>query len=303
MSDICNSIIVMHTLVFYLSYPFIWLFSKLPFRVLYGISDIFFFLVFHVFGYRKQVVLQNLRLVYPSKSDLELKKIRKQFFKHFVDTLIEAIKAITISKESIQKRYQYENIELIDDLYASGKSIILTGSHYGNWEWVVGMPLHTQIDCYTSYTKIQNKNFERLIKNSRSKFGMTCLKSSEIIKGVVSNVKQQKQGLYLLVSDQSPMLHKTLYWSKFLNVKVPIFIGAETIAKKFDFAVVNMNTSKVKRGHYISEFELITDSATALEKHEITETYLRITEAHIHKNPVFYLWSHKRFKHKDKAPN
>jgi len=221
---------------------------------------------------------------------------------HFVDTLIEAIKAITISETSIKKRYSYKNIELIDELYSQGRSIILTGSHYGNWEWVVGIPLVAKIDCYTSYTKIQNKNFEKLIKDSRSKFGMNCVKSNEIIKSILKNVKQQKQGLYLLVADQSPMLHKSLYWTEFLNVKVPVFTGAEMISKKFDFAVVNMNTTRIKRGYYESEFELITNTPKEEEANEITNAYLRLTENHIYKQPEFYLWSHKRFKHKDNAP-
>ncbi|NVK51387.1 MAG: lysophospholipid acyltransferase family protein [Flavobacteriaceae bacterium] len=292
----------MHKLVFYLSYPIVWLFSKLPFRVLYIISDGIYFLFFYVISYRKKIVLNNLKLAYPTTSEKELKKVQKLFFGHFVDTLIEAIKAITISENSIKRRYTYKNIELIDKLYDEGKSIILTGSHYGNWEWVVGMPLSAKIDCYTSYTKIQNKNFEDLIKNSRSKFGMTCLKSSEIIKGIVKNVKQDKQGLYLLVGDQSPMLQKNQYWTTFLNVKVPVFTGAEMISKKFNFAVVNMNTTKIKRGYYQSEFELITDTPKDMAANEITNAYLRLTEQHIYKKPEYYLWSHKRFKHKDKAP-
>ena len=291
----------MHTLVFYLAYPIIWFFSKLPFRVLYIISDGIFYLFYYLIGYRKKVVLDNLKLAFPNASKNELKSIQKKFFRHFVDTLIEAIKAITISEISIKKRYTFKNIEIIDKLYSEGKSIILTGSHYGNWEWVVGMPMVTQIDCYTSYTKIQNKNFENLIKNSRSKFGMKCLKSNEIIKSILKNVKQQKQGLYLLVADQSPMLHKSLYWTEFLNVHVPIFTGAEMISKKFNFAVVNMNTTKIKRGYYESEFELITKTPNELSNNEITNAYLRITEKHIYKQPEFYLWSHKRFKHRDKA--
>jgi len=240
--------------------------------------------------------------VYPDTKEKELIKIQKRFFKHFVDSLIEGIKAFTISEKSIKKRYAYKNIALIDKLYKEGKSVILVSSHYANWEWVIGLSLHTEIDFYGSYTKIQNKNFEKVIKDSRSKYGMKCVKSSEIIKGIVKNVKQQKQGLYLLISDQSPQIKKNQYWSKFLNVQVPIFTGAEMISKKFDFAVVNMNTTKIKRGYYESEFELITDTPKELPKNAITNSYLHLTEAHIHNEPNYYLWSHKRFKHKHKAP-
>jgi len=292
----------MHKFVFFLTYPIIWVFSKLPYRVLYIVSDIIYLLFFYIIGYRKNVVLNNLKLVFPDKEEKELIQIQKRFFKHFVDSLIEGIKAFTISEASIKQRYTYKNIELIDTLYKEGKSVILVGSHYANWEWVIGLSLHTQIDFYGSYTKIQNKNFEKVIKDSRSKFGMKCVKSSEIIKGIVTNVKLQKQGLYLLLSDQSPQVKKNQYWSEFLNVKVPIFTGAEMISKKFDFAVVNINTTKIKRGYYESEFELITDTPKELAENAITNRYLRLTETHIYKQPNYYLWSHKRFKHKDKAP-
>lgn len=292
----------MHKLIYYLAFPIIWLFSKLPFRILYILSDIIYLLFFYVIGYRKKVVLGNLKLVFPDKDKKELIKIQKRFFRHFVDSLIEGIKAFTISEESIKKRYKYQNIELINKLYNEGKSIILVSSHYANWEWVIGLSLHTKIDFYGSYTKIQNKNFENLIKESRSKFGMKCVKSSEIIKGIVKNVKQQKQGLYLLISDQSPQIQKNQYWTDFLNVNVPIFTGAEMISKKFDFAVVNMNTTKLKRGYYQSEFKLITDTPKEQDENAITDSYLRLTEKHIYKQPDYYLWSHKRFKHKGKEP-
>ena len=275
----------MHTFVYYLAFPIIWLFSKLPFRVLYIISNGIYYLFYYIIGYRKKVVLNNLKLAFPEKKESELKAIQKQFFRHFVDTLIEGIKALTISKKNIKKRYIYKNIELINTLHKEGKSVILVSSHYANWEWVIGLPLHTSIDFYGSYTKIQNKNFETLIKESRSKFGMICLKSSEVIKGILKNYKLQKQGLYLLISDQSPQLQKNQYWAPFLNVNVPIFSGAEMISKKLDFAVINMNTTKLKRGYYESEFELITDNAKATSENEITNRYLKITEEHIRKQP------------------
>ncbi len=291
----------MHKLVYFLIFPVIWIFSKLPFRVLYIISDFIYFLFYYVVGYRRKVVLENLKLVFPTKTNEEIVSIQKKFFRHFIDTIIEAVKVVSISEKSVQKRFYYKNMELINTLYRDGKSIVLTGFHYGNWEWIAGISLTSEIDCYSSYTKIQNENFEKLIKNSRSKFGVTCLKSTEIIKGILKNISQKKQGLYLLISDQSPQLHKNQYWANFMGIKVPVFTGAEIISKKFDFAVVNISTTKIKRGYYQSEFKLITDSPKGLKLNEITDRYLKITEAHIRKQPEYYLWSHRRFKHKDRA--
>lgn len=292
----------MHKLVFYLSFPIIWFFSKLPFRVLYVISDGLYYILFYLIGYRKTVVLDNLKLSFPEKSEKELKQIRKLFFKHFTDVFIESVKSFSITEETLQKRYHFKNPEVVNDVAKQGKSIILLGSHYANWEWITSTPLALNIEVFAAYTKLENKYFEKAIKKNRTKFGMIGFKTTEFIKYMMSNIKNKRQGLYILLSDQSPQLKKTFYWKEFLGVKVPIHTGAEMLSKKFDCAVINYSCKKVKRGYYEIEFETITTSPKEFDDFQIMDKYLEITEAHIREEPAYYLWSHKRFKHKDKAP-
>ena len=292
----------MHKLVFYLSFPIIWFFSKLPFRVLYVISDGLYYILFYLIGYRKTVVLDNLKLSFPEKSEKELKQIRKRFFKHFTDVFIESVKSFSITEETLQKRYHFKNPEVVNDVAKQGKSIILLGSHYANWEWITSTPLALNIEVFAAYTKLENKYFEKAIKKNRTKFGMIGFKTTEFIKYMMSNIKNKRQGLYILLSDQSPQLKKTFYWKEFLGVKVPIHTGAEMLSKKFDCAVINYSCKKVKRGYYEIEFETITTSPKEFDDFQIMDKYLEITEAHIREEPAYYLWSHKRFKHKDKAP-
>ena len=292
----------MHKLVFYLSFPIIWFFSKLPFRVLYVISDGLYYILFYLIGYRKTVVLDNLKLSFPEKSEKELKQIRKLFFKHFTDVFIESVKSFSITEETLQKRYHFKNPEVVNDVAKQGKSIILLGSHYANWEWITSTPLALNIEVFAAYTKLENKYFEKAIKKNRTKFGMIGFKTTEFIKYMMSNIKNKRQGLYILLSDQSPQLKKTFYWKEFLGIKVPIHTGAEMLSKKFDCAVINYSCKKVKRGYYEIEFETITTSPKEFDDFQIMDKYLEITEAHIREEPAYYLWSHKRFKHKDKAP-
>ncbi|MDG1528513.1 MAG: lipid A biosynthesis acyltransferase [Polaribacter sp.] len=292
----------MHKLIFYLSYPIIWLFSKLPFRVLYIISDGLYYLLFYIIGYRKAVVLNNLKLSFPEKPEKELKLIRKRFFKHFTDVFIESIKSFSITKEELQKRYHYKNPEVVNEVAKNGKSIILLGSHYANWEWITSTPLVLDIEVFAAYTRLENKYFEKAVKRNRTKFGMTGFKTPEFIKYMMSNIKNKRQGLYILLSDQSPQVEKTYYWKEFLGVKVPIHTGAEMLSKKFDCAVINYSCRKVKRGYYEIDFEAITTTPNEFENYQIMDKYLSITEKLIREEPAYYLWSHKRFKHKDKAP-
>lgn len=292
----------MQFIIFILVYPLIWLLSLLPMRLLYIFSDFLYLLFFYIVGYRKKVVLNNLKIAFPSKNEKELKSIQKKFFRHFTDLFVESIKAFTISEKESSKRYRYTNPEVLNEVVKKGKSIALVGAHQANWEWSISIPLVTDITCFGAYTKIGNPYFEKVVKNSRMKFGFIGYKTSETIKNMANNFDKNVQGLYLLLSDQSPQVQKTHYWREFLGVKVPIHTGAEMLSKKYDMAVVNYSVRKVKRGYFDVTFEVITESPKDFPNYQITDKYLEITERNIYSQPEYYLWSHKRFKHMGKVP-
>ncbi|WP_445749730.1 lysophospholipid acyltransferase family protein [Polaribacter sp.] len=290
----------MQLLLFGIVYPFAWLFSRLPMRILYMISDVLFFLVYHVFGYRKEVVLKNISYAFPEKTFEEKEQLSKEFFKHFTDILMESVKGFTMGKEEILKRYQYKNPELLNSFVKEGKSIALVGAHLANWEWCVNLPLITNIPIYGSYNQLRNPYFEKALRKSRERFGMNGIKTFETVKVMMSNYQNNTQGIYILLSDQSPLVEKTFYWTEFFGVKVPVHTGLEMLSKKFDLIVINQHTRKIKRGYYETEFELITQDPKSFDNYELTEKYIRITEKSIKKDPENYLWSHNRFKHKDR---
>jgi Kdo2-lipid IVA lauroyltransferase/acyltransferase len=292
----------MNFIVFAIAYPIIWVLSRLPMRILYIKSDFLYVIMYYVIGYRKKVVLDNLKLSFPEKSDQELKKISKKFFKHLIDLIMESIKAFTISKKQISKRYTYKNAEMVNKYVSQGKNIALVGAHQANWEWSISLPLVLNIDLYGAYTKLNNKYFEKWVRNSREKFGVIGYKTSDTVRGMQKNFNNKKQGAYILLSDQSPQPHKTYYWRDFFGIKVPIHTGAEMLSKKFDLVVINYVTRKVKRGYYETDFQLITDSPKEFKDYQITDKYTELTEKNIRLQPEFYLWSHKRFKHRDKVP-
>ena len=292
----------MKFIVFAIAYPIIWVLSRLPMRILYIKSDFLYLLMYYVFGYRKEVVLENLKLSFPEKSDEELKKISKKFFKHFIDLIMESVKAFSISEKQIVKRYKYKNPELVDKYAKQGRDIALVGAHQANWEWSIGMPLVLNIDIYGAYTRLNNIYFEKWIRKSREKFGVNGYKTSDTVRGLQKNFNDKKQGAYILLSDQSPQPHKTYYWREFFGIKVPVHTGAEMLSKRFNYVVINYVAKKVKRGYYEVEFELITDTPKNFENYQITDKYTELTEKNIKQQPELYLWSHRRFKHRDKVP-
>ncbi|WP_456376420.1 lysophospholipid acyltransferase family protein [Lutibacter sp.] len=292
----------MNLFIYILVYPLIWCISIVPFKVLYFISDGIYVLIYYVIGYRKKVVLSNLKLAFPEKSEKALILIRKKFYHHFVDMFLEMIKSFTISKEEVYKRYKYTNAALLNELYKDGKSAILMGPHYANWEWIMSIDSFVAYKGYAAYTKVSNNYFNKKILKSRKKFGTNLVPTSKIITEIQYNTKNNIQSMYGLLSDQSPQLKKAFYWRYFFGIKVPVHTGGEMLAKKYNLNVVYMNVKKVKRGYYETTFSIITTDASKYPDYELTDIFIDKVENQVRKQPEYYFWTHKRFKHKDKAP-
>lgn len=290
----------MQLIVYILVYPLIWCISILPFRVLYFFSDLLYLFIFYVIGYRKKVVQKNLEIAFPEISKKELKRIQKKFYHHFVDIFMEMIKSFTIKKERLDKHYKYTNADLLNNLYKNGKSVMLVGAHYANWEWIVGLNSFVDYKCVGAFTNINNKYINRKILKTREKFGVELVKTQKVISKIHQYHQKDIQAMYGFLSDQSPQLKKTHYWSYFFGVNVPIHTGAEMLAKKYDMNVVYMDTQKIKRGYYETTFSLITDNPKEFQDYQITDMFLKKVEEIVYKKPEYYFWTHNRFKHKDK---
>lgn len=291
----------MQLLVFVITYPFLWFISILPHRLFYGFSDFVFFLVYRVIGYRRKVVQDNLNLVFPEKSEKEIQRIEKEFFRHMCDMFLETVKTMNLSKEQVQKKYDVRNIEVLKELEKE-RSILIVCSHYANWEWNVSINNYVKSKGYAVYQKIGNVYFDKFIKKVRARWNTTLITQQQTVKTVVRNKRDGVIGIFGMVSDQSPQAHRAQYWADFMGIKVPIFNGAETMARKLDLAVVFLKVSKVKRGYYKAEFIPIAESGKQTKENEITDTFLRLTEQQIRERPEHYLWTHKRWKHRGKTP-
>lgn len=288
----------MQLLIYILVYPIIIGISLLPFRILYFFSDLIFYLLYYVIGYRKKVVMKNLKLSFPEKTEVELIEIQRKFYKHFVDVFMELIKTFTMSKKEIKKRYKFNNLELVSEL-AKEKGILLLGSHYANWEWIVSFSMYTKVPCYGVFTPIGNTYFNNFIIKSRERFGGYLIPGKKLVPQIIKDQKEGINAFYGLLSDQSPQLKKTFYWAPFMGVKVPVHTGAEMLSKRFDLASVFFDVKKIKRGYYEGEFTLVSKDANSMKNFELTDIFLRTVEKQIRNAPEYYFWTHNRFKHKD----
>lgn len=294
--------IMMQLVVYIISYPLLWLFSKLPMRALYGVSDVLFLILYYVIGYRKKIVRYNLRLSFPERTESELRRIEKETLRHFVDVFMEMIKSFSITEKELKKRVILTNPELPDAYFEKDQSIILVSGHYANWEWV-SSTVETSIkyNLSVAYKKISNEYFDRLIKKKRNQFGVTVVPTKEFYGYILNSLKNKRYQAYGFIADQSPKLKQIKYWGTFMGIEVPVINGPEVIARKLDLPVIYFHTERIKRGFYKSSFVLLEENSKESKLNQITNKFILELEKQIRKNPEYYFWTHKRFKHMKKT--
>lgn len=288
----------MQFLVYILAYPLLWLISILPFRLFYWFSDFVYFIIYKIVGYRKKVVRANLALALPHLSDTERKDIEKKFYQHMCDMFLEMIKTMSISSEEMEKRFKVTNLELVNEYAKKGKSVILVASHYASYEWLLTINPKIAFRGIAVYKKVANPYFDKLVRKIRSKYDTELVETRKAIPTMAQNQRDGILSMYGLASDQSPKLDRIFHSMKFMGVEVPVHTGAEMLAKKYDLSVVFVKVNKVARGYYEATFVPIADNPHDYENFDITEKYLREVEKQIYEAPEYYLWTHKRWKHR-----
>jgi KDO2-lipid IV(A) lauroyltransferase len=283
---------------FYLFYGINWIVTLLPLRILYIFSDLIFPFFYYFPGYRRKIVRSNLLNSFPEKSEKEICLIEKKFYHHLCDLFIETFKLSHLSNEHLMKRIPLSNPELLERLHKENRDVVAVMGHYGNWEWLLCLPLYTSYKIVPVYKPLQNKHFDEYMIKTRAKNGSILTPMKYVIREIIDNRKNNIRALYALITDQIPPKGDIKFWTTFLNQDTPVYLGAEKIASKYDMAVVFFKVQKIKRGHYDFSTELLFEHSAGLPEHLITEAHVKRLDEIIRAKPEYWIWSHRRWKHK-----
>jgi KDO2-lipid IV(A) lauroyltransferase len=284
----------------YLGIFFLSLLSLLPLSVLYIFAKGINFLLYHIIGYRKKVVRENLRNSFPEKSDAERLVIEKEFYSYFANLIVEIIKINSISKEEIKKRFNFKQTELIESYFKRDQGVLICAAHYGNWEWVnMAIGIWFSADNYAIYKPLSNPIFDYWFKRFRSKFGNRMIAMRQTLRAVVA--VKDRPSIFCFGSDQAPSKDESHYWTNFLNQQSSIQLGIEKIAKKTNRPIFFVKIDVLKRGYYEVTCDPICLNPKETDEFEITELHTRYLEKMIKEKPAYWLWSHRRWKHKPVA--
>ena len=275
--------------------PFILiLIGKVPYKVLYILSEVLLFVVYRIFRYRIDTVQKNLKNSFPKHSLIDLKKIEKKFYRNFCDVLLENLLLYTISEKELKKRMKLLNPEIFDALYNKNKGAILIGAHYNNWEWMaLSLGVYAKQDVFSVYKPLNNKTINALMLKARERFGANIVPMASFAKTVLEN--KDRATINLMLTDQSPHKSKVDFYCTFLNQDTPVYLGPEKLVNAANLELLFVEVHRVKRGFY--EMKIVTLKDKSIEEKE-SKTLLHVNhlEKIINDQPENWLWSHKRWK-------
>ena len=285
-------------ILYYIVLTVWYMFSLLPFKVHYVISDMMFWLLYSMIGYRRKVVYKNISESFPEKSDEEIKRIERGFYRFFCDYMVECVKMMTITKANLKKRMIFKGTDLVDEVIENGQSCALYLGHLCNWEWVSSLPLWLtpKVHCGQIYHPLENKDFDRLFLRSRQRMGAECIPMAETLRKIIEYRKAGQPIIVGYISDQVPFWTNIHHWVDFLNHDTPVLTGTERIVRKVNHAVFYLDIRRVRRGYYEAEIKLISREPQKMNDYEITDIYFKMLEDNIRRAPEFWLWSHNRWK-------
>ncbi len=273
--------------------------SRLPFPVLYFISDMLYVLLWYGIRYRRPVVLQNLQGSFPEKSNVEIRRIAKNFYRHLCDVVVETLKTLTMSEASLSRRVHIQNREVVERYFRQEHSVVVATSHQGNWEWLLvscSLQLPFQVDAI--YMELSNPFFNKLMKKIRSRFGTHMVEKKVSFREIIR--RKPLVRIIAIVADQGSTANAQLHWTTFLHRETGFYTGPERIARKTDIPVIFVSMHRERRGFYQIRFQELDSPPFHKQPNYITEQYVRAVEDSICQHPEQWLWSHKRWKRKRK---
>lgn len=280
--------------VYRIVYVAIYAVSLLPMTFLYAMASFTFFVAYYVVGYRKVIVIQNVARSFPEKRYGEINAIVKKFYACFASYFAEIIKSVSAPTEALDKRIEFENLELVDQYIKSGRNVIAALGHCGNWEMLSFLPYKVNSDIYAVYKPLTSSLANSLMVKLRSRFGMKLIPEQTVARFILS--KYSTPAVYLFIADQCPRIKDEKYRFTLLNQETYFLSGMEKLARSSEAAVIYLHITQLAKGNYKVTCLPVTARAGSTKVGEITQKYVELLTENIKEEPYGWLWTHKRWK-------
>jgi KDO2-lipid IV(A) lauroyltransferase len=268
--------------------------SFLPLRFLLFLSKFFYFIIYYIFSYRRKVVRENMRLALPEISLARRISLEKGFYIWFTQNSMEILKCFSGNVKFLQRRFHFHHSEIVHQALQDGRHVIMLTSHYGNWEWgSLAMGLEYPGKVMGVYLTMKNHFWNLQFRKMRAQTGNHMVPAREV--GIAMKTAK-RSAVWCFAADQTPAGPAKSPWIKFMGTHVPWIEGPERLAAVHNAVVVYGHIKRIRRGRY--EVTFVPFRGSVQEPGAVTRFAVNSLEEDLHKNPEFWLWSHRRWKHK-----
>ncbi len=269
-----------------------------PMNALYALADFTYFLLKNVIRYRNDVVMENLESAFPERSKAEIIGLRNRFYRYFSDVFFESLKLYRLSAAEMEKRVSFKGVEALNRYTENGKGVIILAFHHQNWEWSSYLQTRLKHPLLMVYNKMRdNEPMDEFLLKSREKWGGEGVQMGRAAKVIFEQANKNIPTVTGLIADQSALPEQGM-WAMFLNREAAFFAGPEKIARKTNQPVFFQHVRRMSRGKYEYEYTLLVEEPVKTAPGEIMLAYVSNIEKAVREAPEYYLWSHKRWKHK-----
>jgi KDO2-lipid IV(A) lauroyltransferase len=268
------------------------IFAILPLNFTYGLAKGLGSFVYHVVGFRKQVVLDNLHTAFGNeKSASEIAEIARLTYQNIAMSFFELMIAPKLV-DSILQMIEVKHIEVVHRLLKQGHGLIMVSGHLGSWE-LQGAAAAAIIKSTVTVaaTKQSNPYINRFIIRQRNDLGMQVAGSKGARKLLLRALKNREA--IGLVADQNA--GRDAVFVDFFGKPAATQPGPAQLALKYKAPIVVGVAIRTKPGKFKilhQEVEILDDDTVE----SLTQRHVKVLETFIRQYPEQYFWLHRRWK-------
>lgn len=234
---------------------------------------------------------------FPSENPQKLREIRDEFYKNFVDIILESLKGLATNPNKLIQRYTFRNPELMDAVYSKDSHVIIFSQHYNNWEWApicLGLQMKHHLLGVVKF--LSNEYINNYMIDGRSGNNVSVIPTYQTAKYFLSLPQEKKTVGIVFIADQKPSGREKAIQLSFLGNEASFHAGAANYAIKSGLPIYSLDVHRISRGRYEVEAVMIAKAGECHSAEELTIKFKQNLEQLIRKSPASWLWSHKRFK-------
>lgn len=247
-------------------------------------------LVFHLVPIRRRVVLINLRLCFPEKSEAEIRALARAHYTALALGLFETCSAWWTPAEKLPP-FRISGGEHLEAALAQGKGVLLLTGHFTTLEICARM-MSVTVRFACLYRDPNNPVVAAVMRQGREKQASLAIHFDDL-RGLLRALKQNLPVWYAPDQSKRTKMSEIL---PFFDVPALTNTATSRIAHMSGAAVVPYSGRRLPDGTYELEILPALDNFPSGDHAADAVRVNRVIEGFVRQAPEQYFWVHRRFK-------